>query len=243
MQVHSRSIAALVIAAVLMYSTEAGALSCVPFAREVSGISLRGDAWTWWNGAVGQYDRGQAPRQGAVFVFKKHGSMHHGHVAVVARVINSRKILVNHANWAPHRGHGRGQVSTMVAVADVSPRNDWTEVRVWNAATQDFGTRIYPTYGFVYPKVSHPHPQRASVAKDGGDMPAGPAVAGTDQPGAAIPLDAGAHTVAEVKPAEATAVLAKTEVTAAVLVTDPKNTEAAWDGDRAAAERSGAGHY
>ncbi len=186
MQVRSRSIAALVIAAVLAFSTEAYALQCVPFAREVSGIGLRGDAWTWWRAAAGQYDRGQAPRQGAVVVFKKHGSMRHGHVAVVTRIINSREVLVDHANWAPHHGRGRGRVAKMVAVRDVSPNNDWTEVRVWHAATRDYGTRIYPTYGFIYPKTTaypHAHLQPASavsmqrsvhavqaaVASDGGD--------------------------------------------------------------------------
>jgi hypothetical protein len=132
---------------------EAQTLQCVPFARQQSGISLRGDAWTWWTAAAGQYDRGQAPRKGAVVVFKKHGSMLHGHVAVVADVISARKLRVDHANWAPHRGRGRGQVAKMVIVTDVSPRNDWSEVRVWNDASGELGTRTYPTYGFIYPRV------------------------------------------------------------------------------------------
>ncbi len=102
------------------------------------------------------------PRIGAVVVFKKHGSMSHGHVAVVTRVVNSREVLVDHANWAPHRGRGRGQISKMVAVTDVSPRNDWTEVRVWNVATQDFGTRTYPTYGFIYPGSPRSHVMQAA---------------------------------------------------------------------------------
>jgi hypothetical protein len=136
-------------------AAEAQALQCVPFAREQSGISLRGDAWTWWMAAAGQYDRGQAPRPGAVVVFKKHGSMSHGHVAVVAEVINSRKVMVDHANWAPHRGRGRGQVAKMVVVTDVSPRNDWSQVRVWNEASGELGQRVYPTYGFIYPRAGH----------------------------------------------------------------------------------------
>ncbi|WP_241911878.1 CHAP domain-containing protein [Telmatospirillum siberiense] len=139
------------IGTVLVASTPAEALQCVPFAREISGISIRGDAWTWWSAAAGQYDRGHAPKVGAVVVFKKFAAMRYGHVAVVARVVNSREVMVDHANWAPHRGRGRGQVSKMVAVTDVSPGNDWTEVRVWNASTRDLGTRTYPTYGFIYP--------------------------------------------------------------------------------------------
>ncbi len=32
---------------------------CVPYARAVSGISLRGNAWTWWQGAKGGLSAGQ----------------------------------------------------------------------------------------------------------------------------------------------------------------------------------------
>ncbi len=164
MNVGRRSVVALMMGFVLMTSSPVEALQCVPFAREVSGISIRGDAWTWWNAAVGQYDRGHIPRVGAVVVFKKFAAMRYGHVAVVARVVNSREVMVDHANWAPHRGRGRGQVSKMVAVTDVSPRNDWTEVRVWNASTADFGTRTYPTYGFIYPASSRSYIRQASVS-------------------------------------------------------------------------------
>jgi surface antigen len=135
-------------AALFTVSTHADAVQCVPFARNVSGIGLRGDAWTWWAGAIGIYDRGQLPKVGAVMVFKRFGSLRHGHVAVVRQIINSRHLYVDHANW----GHGR--VSTMVAVADVSLANDWSQVRVWNGVSQDFGIRIYPTYGFIYPRAS-----------------------------------------------------------------------------------------
>lgn len=163
MQVWRQSVVALMVGTVLVVSAPAEALQCVPFAREISGISIRGDAWTWWSAAAGQYDRGHAPRVGAVVVFKKFAAMRYGHVAVVARVVTSREVLVDHANWAPHRGRGRGQVSKMVAVTDVSPRNDWTEVRVWNASTRDFGTRTYPTYGFIYPASSRGFIQQAAA--------------------------------------------------------------------------------
>lgn len=151
---HSRFVTALLFGAVLAASAPAQALQCVPFAREVSGISLRGDAWTWWSAADGVYDRGQAPRAGAVVVFKKHGAMRHGHVAVVSQVVNSREVLVDHANWGSRRTGGRGVVAKHMAVVDISPRNDWTEVRVWNRGSDDYGTRAYPTYGFIYPKNS-----------------------------------------------------------------------------------------
>jgi len=145
-----RLLAALVLAMGMLSGTNAQAEQCVTFARENSGVTLKGDGWTWWASAAGHYDRGQKPRIGAVVVFKKHGSMSHGHVAVVSRVVSSRKVLVDHANWAPHRGHGRGQVTTRVMVLDVSPHNDWTQVRVWNEASQEIGKKVYPTYGFIY---------------------------------------------------------------------------------------------
>lgn len=148
-----RLLAALVLAMGMLLAANAQAEQCVTFAREVSGIGLKGDGWTWWASAAGHYDRGQKPRDGAVVVFKKHGSMSHGHVAVVTQVISARKVLVDHANWAPHRGRGRGQVTTKVMMLDVSPHNDWTQVRVWNEASQEIGKKIYPTYGFIYAKA------------------------------------------------------------------------------------------
>lgn len=140
----------------MLLSPNAHAEQCVTYAREISGIGLKGDAWTWWVSAAGQYERGQKPRAGSVIVFKKHGSMRHGHVAVVTGIVNSRKVLVDHANWAPQRGHGRGQVTTHVVMMDVSPHNDWTKVRVWHDAASEMGQRVYPTFGFIYAKGARP---------------------------------------------------------------------------------------
>jgi len=141
----------------------AQALQCVPYARDASGIDLRGDAWKWWNAAAGAYERGHAPRLGAVLVFRKHAKMRLGHVAVVRKMIDARTMLIDHANWGP-RGAGRGTVSMMVPLRDVSARNDWSEVRVWNVLTRDFGTQTYPTYGFIYSHGHHPSGQDAYVA-------------------------------------------------------------------------------
>ena len=138
------------------------ALQCVPYAREASGIELRGDAWKWWNAAAGAYDRGHAPKLGAVVVFRKHGKMRLGHVAVVAKLIDARTMMIDHANWGP-RSAGPGRISNMVSVRDVSPHNDWSEVQVWNALTRDFGTQTYPTYGFIYARVERA-PNHGSIA-------------------------------------------------------------------------------
>ncbi len=127
-----------------------GFWSCVPYARQVSDITLSGDAWRWWTAAAGVYARGQAPREGAVLVFKRTSALRQGHVAVVRKVLSSRRILVDHANW--DRGRRKGRVDQSVGILDVSPNNDWTSVRVWYTPVGDFGTSHYPTHGFIYSK-------------------------------------------------------------------------------------------
>ena len=122
-------------------------LQCVPFARRHVKISLRGDAWTWWNGARGRYDRGSRPRPGAVLVLKRRGNSR-GHVAVVTRVAGPREIIVDHANWL-----NRGRIHLGTPVRDVSPNNDWSAVRVWYTPGRSWGRTAYPAYGFIYPAV------------------------------------------------------------------------------------------
>lgn len=124
-------------------------LTCVPFVRMVTGMTISGDGRQWWNNAAGRYARGRAPERGAVLAFPGSGSMWRGHVAVVSRVVDSRTILVDHANWGGP-GIQPGTVMRNVRVVDVSDRNDWTAVRVqvaWDASTLG---RTYPTYGFIY---------------------------------------------------------------------------------------------
>lgn len=126
-------------------------LQCVPYARQVTGIQLFGDAHTWWDQAAGHYARGHEPRVGAVMSFHPYGSMVLGHVAAVSRVIDSRTVLLRHANWSPINGR-RGQIENDVRAIDVSPDNDWSEVRVWFAPLQALGTTRWPINGFIYPQ-------------------------------------------------------------------------------------------
>ncbi len=121
-------------------------LTCVPYARAVSGIALQGDAWQWWGEAAGLYPRSQYPEQGAVLVFKRHGSMTDGHLAVVTALRGPREILVTQSNWLPYR------IEHDQPVEDVSPDNDWSEVRVWYEPVHAMGARVYPTYGFILPR-------------------------------------------------------------------------------------------
>jgi surface antigen len=125
-------------------------LQCVPYARQITGISIYGDAWTWWDQAEGRYARGSKPKAGAVLALKPHGAMRLGHVAAVRRVVDSRTLLVSHANWSMIDGM-RGHVEENVKVVDTSANNDWSEVRVYFAALGDLGTTHYPVQGFIYP--------------------------------------------------------------------------------------------
>lgn len=128
---------------------------CVPIARSLSGIQIKGDAHTWWGQAAGRYKRGNAPKRGAVLAFKPYGAMELGHVAAVSRVVDDRTILVTHSNWSPINGR-RGQIERDVRVIDVSSDNDWSRVRVWFAPMQDLGTTSWPTHGFIYPEGRPP---------------------------------------------------------------------------------------
>ena len=125
-------------------------LQCVPYARMVTGIQIRGDAWTWWGQAEGRYARGFEPKVGAVMALRPHGNSHLGHVAAVSWIIDDRTILIRHANWSPINGR-RGQIEDNVRVIDVSPTNDWSEVRVWYAPIQAIGGSVWPVQGFIYP--------------------------------------------------------------------------------------------
>lgn len=119
-------------------------ISCVPYARQVSGIEVTGNAWEWWQNAAGEYARGDRPEVGSVLNFRSNGRMRLGHVAVVTKVINAREVIVDHANW-----QSAGRISRGIAVVDVSEANNWSAVRVELGREGTFGS-VYPTYGFIY---------------------------------------------------------------------------------------------
>lgn len=118
---------------------------CVPYARDLSGIEIRGNAKTWWGQAHNIYERGREPSVGAVMAFRATGGMPLGHVAVVSEIVSDREIVVNHANWH------RNKVSLNMGVRDVSKNNDWTLVRVESQPGR-YGN-FYPVNGFIYPNV------------------------------------------------------------------------------------------
>ena len=124
-------------------------LQCVPYARRVTGISIFGDAHTWWGQAAGRYARGTRPKVGAVLALKPHGNSRLGHVAAVSRIVDARTILIRHSNWSLINGR-RGQIEDNVKVIDVSADNDWSAVRVWYAPLQALGGTHWPVQGFIY---------------------------------------------------------------------------------------------
>lgn len=127
--------------------TPAAPLQCVPFARATTGLAIRGDAWTWWHAAEGRYRRGGMPAVGSVLVWTRTGRLRLGHLAVVTALLDNRTVLVDHANWL-----NRGRIHRNTPVVDVSPRNDWSAVRVWYTPGNTLGTRSYATRGFIYPE-------------------------------------------------------------------------------------------
>jgi Surface antigen len=127
------------------FAASTGVLQCVPFARQLSGIQIYGDAHTWWNQAKGKYARGHVPRVGAVLALRPFANSALGHVASVSRIVDTRTILISHANWS-----SPGKIERNVTALDVSPENDWSEVRIWYGPNQSLGTTHWPVAGFIY---------------------------------------------------------------------------------------------
>ena len=137
---------------------------CVPFARQASGIEIYGDAWTWWEQADGRYQRGHRPKVGSVVAFSKQARLPLGHVAVVSRIVEKRVLMLTHANWSRQNG-ARGHAEQDVTLFDVSPRNDWSEVKVWYKDATGLGGTTYQVHGFIY-APGKPSPELTGRAPD-----------------------------------------------------------------------------
>jgi len=120
-------------------------LQCVPFARQASGVQIFGDANTWWGQAAGRYPRSNQPAPGSVLVMRGYRDASRGHVAVVTEIVSDRVIRVDQANWL-----NGGEISVGVPVLDVSPNNDWSEVRMWYIPGGHWGGRVYEAQGFIH---------------------------------------------------------------------------------------------
>ena len=94
--------------------------------------------------------------------------------AAFSKIIDSRTVLIRHANWCPINGR-RGQIEDNVRAVDVSPDNDWSAVRVWYGPSQALGTTHWPLAGFIYP--SKPARNEQLAARTAPVRPNQPAVA------------------------------------------------------------------
>ena len=161
-------------------------LQCVPYARQLSGVQIYGDAHTWWGQAQGKYGTGRTPKFGAVLAFKPHGRMQLGHVGAVSKIIDNRTILMSHANWSTINGT-RGHIENNVQVVDVSERNDWSRVRVWYTPIGALGTTEWPTHGFIYPdKAPKAMPPAGSPVQYAAQSPAKPAAKPAPKPASVV---------------------------------------------------------
>jgi len=124
-------------------------LQCVPYARTESGIEIRGNANRWWQLAAGKYQRSRRPEEGSVFVMKGYQTARRGHVAVVKQIVDSRTIVVDHANWG-----NDGRIYLQAPIRDLSPKNDWSQVQVWFTPGQQWGRRVYKAKGFILPTTA-----------------------------------------------------------------------------------------
>ena len=122
-------------------------LQCVPYAREQTGIEIFGNANRWWREAEGKYRRSRTPATGTVMVFNGSQEDPRGHVAVVRVVKDSRTLIVDHANW-----YGHGEITLSNPVVDISPKNDWSRVKVWWIPGEQWGARTFSIAGFIYPE-------------------------------------------------------------------------------------------
>lgn len=118
-------------------------LACVEYARFVSGLNIFGDAKYWWARAKNLYDRASHPVEDAVMVFTGTAKLKKGHVAVVSEIVSPREIRVEQANWM-----NKGEIDHDTPVLDVSAKNDWSKVRVWDVPSQQFGS-VYAVSGFI----------------------------------------------------------------------------------------------
>ena len=158
----ARAMLAVISLAIVAPIPAQAALQCVPYARQVSGIQIYGNASTWWDQANGRYARGDAPTVGAVLAFEPTSSMPFGHVAVVTKIIDDRHILLDHANWS-----GPGVIDRAALAVDVSEAGDWSSVRVWYDPSDSLGSRENPTFGFIYAFSTGEARLDTSLASDG----------------------------------------------------------------------------
>lgn len=99
--------------------TGTSSIQCVQYVRNVTGITIKGNANTWYTQAKTKgYQTGAIPKVGAVLV-ENHLSKH-GHVSKVVAV-DGNKITVTEANYI------KGKITTRTLVASTNSKFIYTQ--------------------------------------------------------------------------------------------------------------------
>src|SRR3546814_14038086 len=95
--------------------------------------------------------------------------------------------MVSHANWSRIDGE-RGHAEQDVTLYDVSPGNDWSQVRVWYRDMDGLGGSTSPVSGFFYPVLAGSAPATVHKARAAAEL--------TGRATHSVPamIDASAHT-------------------------------------------------
>ena len=123
-------------------------LECVGFcSRAHSGIDLRGDAF----GLVAAGRRPLCPRHRSERRLDPRSDRLCGAAPLPiwpwsGDIISPREIRVDHANWL-----NDGAIYLSDPIVDVSPENNWSEVRVYNQRAASWGRQTYLVQGFIGP--------------------------------------------------------------------------------------------
>lgn len=90
----------VVMLSILAATQKVIAIECAEFVRKESGFWIFSHAYGWKETARKfGYPIGDKPKQGAVLFFPRQPNAPGGHVVIAKKVVDSRKILVDHANW------------------------------------------------------------------------------------------------------------------------------------------------
>ena len=76
-------------------------------------------------------------------------------------MVSPCEIRIDHANWL-----NGGSIYVNNPVMDVSPANDWSQVRVYNIQTGGWGAKVFPVKGFIgFGSTSAPAQRTANPLK------------------------------------------------------------------------------
>jgi len=129
-------------AALLMFlaAQNVVAIECAEFVRKESKFWIFAHAYGWKETAKKTgYPIGNKPQTGAVLFFPRQPNAPSAHVVIVTKITDSRKILIDHANWKR-----QGEIERGVVVEDVSKKGDWSQVTLKG--------KVLDTGGFILPK-------------------------------------------------------------------------------------------